>query len=435
MRVRRRVGCAPFRASQRGQAALFVTLLLAVGIGLFAYGAVSSVSLSQQQDVKTRLALTMARDALIGWSVARTSPIDGANARPGELPCPDINPLDGSEDGSCAAGAIGRVPWKTLGIPEPKDETGETLWYAIGGPFRIWLTNPTAINSDTKGNITVYQDSTATALTTEAVAVIFAAGAPLGTQNRSTSATALCPTTGTTIAQNLCAANYLETTATVNNATTNGPYISAQRSDTFNDRLLVVTTADLMPVVEQRVARELRAILQSYKTATAALGYNAGAGVYPWADLSDGNSDAPPYQAVGVGLNRGRIPALGASPRNWGDPGPPAVPTLPAWFVNNNWRLVIYYSAGQNFLEAGGCSSCVDPTLTVDISAKEVVILTPGPAGASRPAPVPPDDLTYWQYYFEDVQNNDYRNDSLGNDLYVTPSSSAYTRDRIFTYP
>jgi len=426
---------APSAARQRGQAILFVVLLLAVGIGLFTYGAVRSVSLSQQQDVTTRQAFIQVRDALIGWSVARTTTVPLPNARPGELPCPDMN-NDGFEDGNCVAGAIGRVPWKTLGIPEPKDETGETLWYAIAGPFRIWNLNGTAINSDTKGNITVYQDSSATVLTNEAIAVIFAAGAPLGTQSRNTSATALCPTTGTTIAQNLCAANYLETAATVNNATTNGPFISAQASSTFNDRLLAITTANLMPVVEQRVARELRAILESYKTATAALGYNAGAGVYPWADSSDGMSDAPPYQLPGVGLNRGRIPALGASPRNWGDPGPPAVPTLPAWFVNNNWRLVIYYSAGQNVLEAGGCSSCVDPTLSVDgVAGREVVILTPGPAGASRPAPVPPDDLTYWQYYFEDVQNNDYRNDSLGNDLYLTPSSSAYTRDRIFTIP
>ena len=81
---------------------------------------------------------------------------------------------NGFEDGSCMAGAIGRVPWKTLGIPEPKDEAGETLWYAIAGPFRIWSMTSTVINSDTKGDITVYRDSTATVVSAEAVAVIFA---------------------------------------------------------------------------------------------------------------------------------------------------------------------------------------------------------------------------------------------------------------------
>ncbi|MBI2294901.1 MAG: hypothetical protein HYU76_02395 [Betaproteobacteria bacterium] len=429
MPVRRRPGCAPSRASQRGQAILFVALLVGVGVGLFTYGAVRSVSLNQQQDVKTRLAMTLARDALIGWSVARTTTGALPNARPGELPCPDNN-NDGFEDGSCVAGAIGRVPWKTLGIPEPKDDAGETLWYAIAGPFRIWNLTFTAINSDTKGNVTVYADSTATPLTREAVAVLFAPGPAVGAQIRDATA-ALCPTTGTTIARNLCAANYLETAAGVNNAINNGPFISAQSSAGFNDRLLVITTTELMPSVEQRVGRELRGILSSYKTATAALGYNAGAGVYPWADLSNGFSDAPPYEVVGVGRNRGRVPAFGASPRNWGDPGPPVVPTLPAWFVNNDWRLVTYYSAGQNFLEAGGCSTCVNPTLSVDgVSGKEVVILMPGPAGPSRPPAVPLSDPTFWSYYLEDGPNSDQ-----SDDLYVTPSSTAYTRDRIYAIP
>jgi hypothetical protein len=418
---------------------LLVVLLLAVGIGLFAYGAVSSVSLSQQQDVKIRLAFVQVRDALIGWSVARTTTGPLPNARPGELPCPDMD-NDGSEDGNCAAGAIGRVPWKTLGIPEPKDDAGETLWYAVGGPFRIWSLNGTVINSDTKGDLTVYQDSTATTITTEAVAVIFAPGVAFGTQDRNPSTTALCPTTGTTIARNLCAANYLDATGGANNATTAGPYVTAQRSDTFNDRLLVVTTYDLIPLVEQRVARELRTVLQTYKANTGCCTNIGGTtGCYPWADLSNGQSDAPPYQLFGVGLNRGRVPALGAAPYDWGtNPCGTAVPTLPAWFVNNDWRLVIYYSAGKNFLDAvtTTCSSCVDTTLSVDgVAGKEVVILTPGPANVSRPAPVPTNDWTYWQYYFEDAQNSDFTTDTTGNDLYFTPSSTAYTRDRIFTIP
>jgi hypothetical protein len=413
-------------ARQRGQAILFTLLLVGVGFAMFVYGAVRSVSLDQEQDVKTRLALVQVRDALIGWSAARTSPIDGANARPGELPCPDINPLDGYEDGNCAAGAIGRVPWKTLGIPEPKDETGETLWYAIGGPFRIWGVNANPINSDTKGNITVYLNSTATQLTGEAVAVVFAPGAPLGTQNRSSTVTALCPTTGTTIARNLCAANYLDSTGGANNATTNGPFISAQRSASFNDRLLVLTTAELMPPVEIRVARALQTILQNYKTAV---------GVYPWADCSDGVSDVTPSpSAVVDGGNRGRIPWQTALPVNWGS-GVPVAPTLPTWFVNNNWSWVIYYSAGKNFLEGGGarCSTCVDTTLTVDgVAGKEVVLLTTGPAGASRPMGTPGDcqPTVYWPYYLEDPQNND-----ASNDIYVTPSATAYARDRIFAIP
>jgi hypothetical protein len=341
---------------------------------------------------------------------------------------------DGSEDGTCVAGAIGRVPWKTLGIPEPKDGAGETLWYAIAGPFRIWTVNNDPIHSDTRGNLTVHQESTASAVTTEAIAVLFAPGMAQGTQNRDTAATALCPTTGTTIARNLCAANYLETAAGVNNSATNGPFISALSSDTFNDKVMAITTADLMPIVEQRVAREVRTILQSYKAATAALGYNGGAGVYPWVDCSNGGSD--------YGDNRGRFPSLTASPVNWGSSG---APTLPNWFVNQgatlfNWGWVIYYSVGKNYLELNGvdCTSCEagQTFLSVDggvVWNKEVVIIMTGPAGASRPLNGLGSgicDQPQWAAYLDDGANND-----LSDDRYVPPASTAYARDRLYTIP
>jgi hypothetical protein len=257
-------------------------------------------------------------------------------------------------------------------------------------------------------------------------------------------ATALCPTTGTTIAKNLCAANYLETTAGVNNATTNGPFIAALSSGTFNDKVMAITTADLMPVVEQRVAREVRTILQSYKTATAALGYNGGAGVYPWVDCSNGGSD--------YGDNRGRFPSITASPENWGNNG---APTLPNWFVNQgatlyNWGWVIYYSVGKNYLELDGvdCTSCEtvgsgsppsDGSLSVNGAfGKQVVIIMTGPAGTGPGGGARPLDglgsgicpQSQWAAYLDDGANND-----LGNDRYVTPASTAYPRDRLYTIP
>jgi hypothetical protein len=107
------------------------------------------------------------------------------------------------------------------------------------------------------------------------------------------------------------------------------------------------------------------------------------------------------------------------------------VPTLPGWFVNNDWRLVVYYSAEQNYLGPGVCSTCTASTLTVGATSKEVVILMPGPLlGVPPRAPVPLNDSTYWQYYFEDPANQDF-----ADDVYATPSSTAYTRDRIFTIP
>jgi len=425
------------RGSQRGQAMLLVVMLIGIATTLLVYGMVDTTTIALRRDQGTVAALAEVKRALIGWSVQRTPSVPLPNARPGELPCPDMN-NDGFEDGNCVAGAIGRVPWKTLGIPEPKDDAGETLWYAIAGPFRIWNVNGNPINSDTRGNITVYQDSTATTITAEAVAVLFAPGASLGTQNRDSAATALCPTTGTTIARNLCAANYLEFAATVNNATTNGPFISAARSDSFNDKVMTITTADLIPVVEMRVARELRTILQNYKARTACCtNFGGTGGCYPWADLSDGASDAHPPNP-GSERNRGRVPVDIAAPYNWGtNPcGAGALPTMPVWFLNNDWHAVVYYTAGRNFLGSpvtgDSCNTCVSSTLTVNgVSGSEVVILMPGPHLGTPPrSPVSKSDSTYWQYYLEDAANYDF-----SDDTYVTPTNTAYIRDRIFTIP
>lgn len=392
------------RRSQRGQAVLLVVTMVATATALFAYGMVDTTSAALRRDQDTAVVFARAKQALIGWSVQRTPSGMVPNARPGELPCPDMN-NDGLEDGSCAAGAIGRVPWKTLGIPEPKDAAGETLWYAIAGPFRIWNMNGTPINSDTKGNVTVYQDSAAVTITAEAVAVIFAPGALLGGQNRNPAATALCPTTGTTIANNLCAANYLETAAGVNNAATNGPFISAQGSDTFNDKIMVITTADLMPVVEKRVARELRALLLAYRA-------NSGCGCYPWADWTipwtgEGDNDA----------------LRGAPSFNPGDPelwGSGTIPPLPGWVLNNQWWRVVYYAVAPSETEYHNAG-----TLTVNgVAGVHVVLITTGPAvsGDSRPS-------WDWTNYVDDVAN------SNSDNLYLTPSSSAYARDRLYTIP
>ncbi len=429
MRPRRSRPSTP--SHQRGQALILTALLIIVGFGalLFSSTILVSNSIANQHANSVEFELAKARDALIGWSASRTPPVGGANARPGDLPCPDMN-NDGFEDGSCVAGAIGRMPWKTLNIPEPKDSAAETLWYAIAGPFRNYNMNSAPITSDTLGDLTLYIGSSATTLTSQAIAVIFVPGASLGTQNRDPSANALCATTGTTIARNLCATNYLEPTGGGNNAQTGGPFIQAQSSGTFNDRLLVITNAELMPVVEQRVAREMRSLLQGYKAATATSASYPG-GVYPWADNFNGVSND--------GENRHRFPCGTASPVNWNTLVPGSVPgtntpALPNWLTNGcgsnsvGWSHIIYYAVGRNYLEAGGASCvwgyCQDPTLSVNgVPGFEIVLLTPGAASASPRGAWP-------TAYLEDAGNDDDNDDD-----YVTPTSTAYTRDRIFTIP
>src|SRR6185295_4229955 len=71
-------------------------------------------------------------------------------------PCPDITNT-GTAGGSCSNGGgttIGRLPWKTLGLPDLRDASGERLWYAVTDSFK---NNPAVgtLNSDSRGGITV----------------------------------------------------------------------------------------------------------------------------------------------------------------------------------------------------------------------------------------------------------------------------------------
>ncbi|HSC94842.1 MAG TPA: hypothetical protein VLC73_07725 [Burkholderiales bacterium] len=410
-----------------------VALLVGTATALLVYGMIDSNSIELRRNRDTAAALAQAKQALIGRAVSD-------DTRPGSLPCPDTDD-DGSADlfaGTECPSYIGRLPWKTLGLPDLRDNSGERLWYALSNNFRDDMAAG-PLNSDTKGNRTVHNQSTAVTITAEAVALIFAPGVTLAGQVRDAVA-ALCPTTATTMPRNQCAANYLDATGGANNAQAGGigPFISAQASGTFNDRVFIITTSELMPPVEQRVAREMRTILQSYKARTSCCNNFGGTtGCYPWADLSNGESDAYPPNP-GSERNRGRIPVDVAAPYNWGtNPcGTGALPTMPSWFLNNNWHAIVYYSVGRNFLGSpvtgDPCTTCSASTLTVNgASGKELVILMPGPnLGASPRAPVALDDLTYWQYYLEDPANRDF-----SDDAYVTPTSTAYTRDRIFVIP
>ena len=416
-----------------------IVLMLALGTGFLVYSLAGPRALAAQKNAETDAALAQVKQALIGWSAARTPTITSPNIRPGELPCPDMDNDGSDNDGACSAGAIGRVPWKTLGIPEPLDGSGETLWYAIAGPFRYKYSPSTPpITSDTLGNLTVYQGSSATTLTSQAIAVVFAPGPPLGTQARG-STTAMCATTGTTIQQRNCATNYLESTGGGNNPQTGGPFIQAIASGTFNDRVLAITNADLMPLVERRVAREMMAILEQYRAAT---------GAYPWSDLSDGDSN--------FSYNRPRLPCGTAQPTNWGSGG---TPSLPDWLANGctnpvtGWTSVIYYSAARNQLESGGagCATCTAATLTVTNSSNSlaelcltgatpfictptvvtsgsarVVLITPGAATANRASGWPTSSGSITGY-FEDAENSDNNDDN-----YVVPSSTTNDHDRMY---
>lgn len=349
------------RTQQRGAALMVMLVIMVMGAAAFLVSSLSRAGLQIERDKITVNALAQAKMALIGWSVSRGD-IAG-KPRPGELPCPDTNHT-GTAAGTCTAGAIGRLPWKTLGIEELKDGYGEALWYAIDGAFRIRFgvaasTNQ-PINSDTRASMQVYAKDGITLLTPpglEAVAIIFAPGSVINTQQRGTAT------------EQTTADNYLDNAAppTIavarNNAVANGPFIQGEVKDTdgntaVNDSLLIITTKDLMPIIEKRVASELKTMLANYFTTNGFYPYPAKYNDANCMDVGNlgylTNCQSDSSQCVG------RLPDTAST----AIPATPDWSSVSGWFYYNLWGQVIYYAVGTNHL-ASAPANC-SATLTIN---------------------------------------------------------------------
>jgi type II secretory pathway pseudopilin PulG len=256
------------RDPQKGAVFIVMLVILVLGVATVLVASLSSAGLTIARDVKTSEALAQAKEALIGKSASY-------NDYPGSFPCPDTdddgeaNPIGGPAN-ECPH-YIGRLPWKTLGIPDLHDAGGERLWYALSRNVRRYApVRP--LNSDKTGTLNVtgsYADN-------NLLAIVFAPGSPVGSQGRSTTSAA-CITTGTSIPANLCATNYLEGSNDDLNtgASPNANFQSANSAIQFNDQLATISHDQLFATVEKRIAREIKNVLHTYYAAWGAFPFAA----------------------------------------------------------------------------------------------------------------------------------------------------------------
>lgn len=256
----RGVASMHFPIRQRGAALLILLALFATAAAYMLVTSLnkSSVALSLTRSDKNRAVMQEAKAALIAWSASQalTATI------PGSLPCPDRN-NDGIAEPSCSSSSttarLGRLPYKTLGIGELRDASGELLWYGVSANFRNYTGT---INSDTQGTLSVSGLTPAT----NAVAVVLAPGMRLGTQDRSPGGTS-CNNSSQACNNAL---NYLEG-INGDNVSAND-YIAAAENLTdavvanlFNDQLLVITREELFAAVEPVVAARIESdIVRQY---------------------------------------------------------------------------------------------------------------------------------------------------------------------------
>lgn len=259
-------------ASRRAQRGVALMALLAVAVMVFAYVLTSRlnaasrfVGVDREHNAKV---LSQAKQALIGWMAINAA----TDNNPGRLPCPEaVNAIGTSSEGISAplvtpstpnCATVGRLPWRTLGLDKLVDAASEPLWYAVSPGWALQLsTTLLSINSDSLGAMTIdgqLPPSEVVALVIApgpAMNVAAAGGCTARTQTRATPAPAMDPL------------DYLECFNAATPAfSTTGPATS------FNDQVVRVTVADLMPALEAAIAdRAQREIAPALRNAAFTL--------------------------------------------------------------------------------------------------------------------------------------------------------------------
>lgn len=393
---------SPAAARQRGQALLVILIIVGVAITALVFYFANPGGLATERDKKTAAALAQAKDALIGRAAADDN-------RPGSLPCPDLVtnivgnvPNDGVADllsGNDCPSYIGRLPWRTLGLPDSlRDGYGERLWYALSPAFRD-DTSAEPINSDTTGQLTI----TGSAPATNVIAIVFSPEAVVGAQVRDA-------------ANENNVANYLEGGNETGIAT--NTFVSGQATTSFNDRLLPITSDALFPVVAVRVAREIRIVL---------LAYYAANGYFPNANPFDVSvSSWGPYPCRD-NVRQGRIPLTIQNPAqclaqaNWG-----GTYVLPSWFSTNNWNLVLFYAVASPCAGAFDalCESLGNPLNLFGSPTRALLIGTGRGFSSQANRPCGATNCTVIDL-LEDAENTN------GDDNFVNPVLSPTNNDRL----
>lgn len=403
-------------AMQRQRGAVFIVMLviLIMGVTFFLVSALSKVSLQTARNEKSSDMLAQAKEVVIGYALNNT----GGSQYPGELLYPDVlseaTPnYDGNTEGGCLdatkvsstpiAGlplknstnvmrCVGRLPWKVFSMPiaspSENDPTGFMPWYAIsanmvdtgGTPFNSELLNtdntlhaPNNYPPAPHPWLTVH-DMNGNVLSNRVAFIIMIPGAALTGQSRPSSP--------------LAGANQYLDSITVPAACTApcvpGTYSNADMDDdfimgdehrwiddptnpgkqiedpnyNFNDKLIYVTIDELMPLIEKRIAREVKSCLDDYAAVATNTNHK-----YPWAaPVSD--TTAYPNRTGTYNTLFGRVAEIPSNATTSGSPPPTgtlltmiqAVQTALTNYIANPTagRLTILKTQGDNLKDYSG---------------------------------------------------------------------------------
>lgn len=345
------------RTGQRGAALLLASLVVLLAIAALVAAEVAARHTTAMRERATERSLAQAREAIVAYASDR--PINSI-VGPGYLPCPDLDD-DGWAEATCGsqngdsgqAQRLGRLPWKTLGLPDLRDGYGERLWYAVSSKYKgllncgvsracLDMSPGSALGTITlrdPSGLVVHDGTIADPARADdggAVAVVIAPGpalARVGADGTAQGATQLRDCTpGECGAEGNCLleppqraarcdpANYLDRApgaryadednadfvdrndeagrAHNRNGFIEGPVFTADGRLAVNDRVIAIAYRDVMPAIMRRVALEVSHCLRYYASRPE------NAGRYPWPASA---CQTPPAGAESAGLALGQL--------------------------------------------------------------------------------------------------------------------------------
>ena len=344
--------------------ALLLFLLIMMGLGGIALTGVTQKALKQVEDRRFKhneRVLKEAKQALLMF--AYNYPVTQNNG-PGRLPCPD-NDNDGNIGSSPDCDLVGRLPWLDvrLNIPELKDASGETLWYAVSREFQNYAPSEvgantngyTVVNSDSLGTISIF-DQTGSIIYDGAVsgvaAVIIAPGSAISRDNDNNGIYETPQLRGTEVQKN-DPENYLDTFSGFDNsnfldgfsALANGFILGPIRETrqaspavntvVVNDQMVVITTKEVIEMAEKATLDAYRTTIKDYLTNTG--------GVYPWLYNYEGVTDVDSnYYPAYLEADGGFATELST---NLGDVG--RIPSFQGYFTEADSQPIVSKLSGS----------------------------------------------------------------------------------------
>lgn len=327
---------------QKGIAVWAVLLLLSGFGGWMLYSAASVYPTRQLAMQKTIMSLALAQQALLSYSHQSLglTQCESNCPRPGDLPCPDRN-NDGIAETSCSNTArLGRLPWKTLGIGDVRDGSGERLWYAVSERYK---NNPRLLplNLDTSGTWSVLSQDGLLWDATQGSGVVAVLIAPMQPVVREDGWVQQRLEASSEVSKHYLDFHILDNANPIER-TSNG-FVMAAASAYFNDVVWPITAGRMHQAMQKQVLSELKRNLRC--TSTPYTVYPAAAAIED--DRCLGFQSVAAGQCLSAAANLGRLPLDAAA--HW--PGTTQHmldgEARHHWFQQNGWREQVFYQPNQ----------------------------------------------------------------------------------------